>query len=109
MKIAVLGAGNGGQAIAAYLAFHGKQVNLYNRSYGPIRKIKEIGGIYLEGVLKGFARLNKVSTNVAEVIENVDLVMIVTPAIAHRFLAKELAPFLQDEQKVVLNPGRTGG
>ncbi|MEJ6950899.1 NAD/NADP octopine/nopaline dehydrogenase family protein [Natronospora cellulosivora (SeqCode)] len=109
MKIAVLGAGNGGQAIAAYLALHGNEVNIYNRTYEAIKRIKEIGGIYLEGVLEGFARLNIVSTNVAEVIEDVELIMIVTPAIAHRFLAKELAPFLKDEHKVVLNPGRTGG
>ena len=32
MRIAVLGAGNGGQAMAAYLALKGAQVNLYNRS-----------------------------------------------------------------------------
>ena len=109
MKIAVLGAGNGGQAMAAYLALQGNQVNLYNRSYARIRKVKELGGIYLEGVIEGFGSLNKVTVDIAEAIEDVQLIMIITPAIAHRYLAKELAPYLNDNHKIVLNPGRTGG
>lgn len=109
MKIAVLGSGNGGQAMAAYLALQGNEVNLYNRTYESIKRVKELGGIYLEGVLDGFARLNRVSTDIAEVIEDVDLIMVVTPAVAHQYLAKALAPFLKDEDKIVLNPGRTGG
>ena len=46
-KIAVLGAGNGGRAMAAYLAIIGNEVNLYNRTPENISIIKPLGGIYL--------------------------------------------------------------
>jgi opine dehydrogenase len=109
MKIAVLGAGNGGQAMAAYLALKGCLVNLYNRSPIKIEAVKKLGGIFLSGVCQGFGRLNVISSDISQVIEDVDLLMIVTPAGAHRFFAEQLSPYLKDGQKIVLNPGRTGG
>jgi len=57
MNIAVMGAGNGGQAMAAYLALKGSKVNLYNRSPLRIEAVKENEGIYLSGVYNGFAKL----------------------------------------------------
>ena len=41
MRIAVIGAGNGGQAISAYLASEGAEVRLYD--YDPL-KVKELRG-----------------------------------------------------------------
>lgn len=35
--------------------------------------------------------------------------MVATPAVAHKYLARELSPFLEDGQIILLNPGRTGG
>ncbi len=46
-KFAVLGAGNGGRAIAAYLAVTECDVSLYNRTPENIRNIQQLGGIYL--------------------------------------------------------------
>ncbi len=46
-KIAVLGAGHGGRAMAAYLAIIGNEVNLYNRTPENISIIKPLGGIFL--------------------------------------------------------------
>jgi opine dehydrogenase len=46
-KIAVLGAGNGGRAMAAYLSIIGNEVNLYNRTPENVSVIKPLGGIYL--------------------------------------------------------------
>jgi len=109
MNIAVMGAGNGGQAMAAYLALKGSKVNLYNRSPLRIEAVKENEGIYLSGVYNGFAKLNKVTTNLEKAVEDTEIIMIVTPAVAHSSLARELAWYLKDGQKIVLNPGRTGG
>ncbi len=47
LKFAVLGAGHGGRAIAAYLAIIGCDVNLYNRTPENIHSIQQLGGIYL--------------------------------------------------------------
>ena len=35
--------------------------------------------------------------------------MVVLPATGHRYIAEHLAPHLEDDQVIVLNPGRTGG
>ena len=47
LKIAVLGAGHGGRAMAAYLAAIGCKVNLYNRTLENIQNIQNCGGIFL--------------------------------------------------------------
>ena len=109
MKVAVLGAGNGGQAMAAYLALKGAKVNLYNRSPDRYAAIKEIGGIKLSGLCNGFGKLNTVTNRIELAIQDTDLIMVVTPAVAHRFLARKMAPYLRDGQVIILNPGRTGG
>lgn len=114
-RFAVLGAGHGGRAMAAHLSFMGFSVNLYNhkdveRDYEiDLGKIKARGGIELEGVIEGFGELNIVSSNIREVIDGVDVIMVVVPAHAHKYMAKACAPYLQDGQIILLNPGRTGG
>lgn len=106
---AVIGAGNGGQAMAAYLALQGYRVTLFNRSRPTLEKIGKRGGITLEGVLTGFARGLELTDDPAEAVRGADVVMVTTPAFAHRKLAEVLAPHLTDGQIVVLNPGRTLG
>jgi opine dehydrogenase len=45
----------------------------------------------------------------SEAVSETDVIMVVVPATAHRFVAEEMAPCLRAGQVVVLNPGRTGG
>ncbi len=106
---AVVGAGNAGLALAGQLALQGLKVNLYNRTLQKISELKKRGGINLSGVFTGFGRLNIVTDNIEEAIKDVDVIMIATPAIAHKNLASEMGPYLQENQLVILNPGRTGG
>ncbi|MCT4605006.1 MAG: NAD/NADP octopine/nopaline dehydrogenase family protein [Marinisporobacter sp.] len=109
LKFAVIGAGHGGQGIAGYLAYKGYQVNLYNRSIERIKEIKKKGYIDLTGEIVGRGRLNLVTNSIEKVIKNVDVIMVVLPASAHKFIAKQMAAFVTQEQYIVLNPGRTGG
>lgn len=111
---AVLGAGNGGQAMAAHLALMGFQVHLYNRSPERLAPIQARGGIELrtseqEGLPHGFAALEVVTDDIAKVLAGVDIVMVAVPANGHAFMAEQCALHLRDGQIVVLNPGRTGG
>ena len=110
----VLGAGHGGTAMAAHLRLMGFEVRLYNRSEERIAPIKAAGGIELltpglEDMPHGFARLEVVTSDIAEAIEGADVLMVVVPAYGHAFMAEQLAPHVKDGQIVVLNPGRTGG
>ena len=109
MKIAIIGAGNGGQAFAGYLSIAGYKTSLYDIDVEKIEAIKKIGGISLEGRIKGFGRINIITTDIAEAVKEAEIIMVTTVANAHRAVATSLAPFLNDGQIVVLNPGRTCG
>lgn len=106
---AVVGAGHGGQALAAYLALKGENVSLYNRTPGRLEGIRRRGGIQLEGVVRGFARLALATSDLEEALDGATIIMVVVPASAHSELATAMAPYLQSGQVVILNPGRTLG
>lgn len=105
----VLGAGHGGLAMAAHLAITGCKVNLFNRTPGHIEHVRERGGVEADGTVKGFGALSAITSDAAEAIDNVDVLMAVVPATAHRDIAEIVAPHIKDGQILVLNPGRTGG
>ncbi|HHV54638.1 MAG TPA: NAD(P)-binding domain-containing protein [Firmicutes bacterium] len=108
--IAVLGAGHGGQALAADLALSGHPVRLWNRTPARLEAIMTAGGIRLTGPRRsGFARLALVTTDLSQAIRGVRLILVATPATAHASLARQLAPSLVDGQIIVLCPGRTLG
>jgi opine dehydrogenase len=112
-RFTVIGAGNGGKAMAAHLAFMGFKVTLYNRSPEIIAAIQARGGITLESQdpsgPNGFVSLTSVTTNIQTAIESGDIIMVVTPANAHFEIARKSAPYIQSGQIVILNPGRTLG
>ena len=113
---AVLGAGNGGVATAADLTVRGFSVNLWEHPdfADTIRPIREQGGIELKAVegipvRSGFAKLNKVTTDIREALDGADAVLVIVPAFAHKAVAECCAPYLQDHQIVVISPGNFGG
>ncbi|MFX1256020.1 MAG: NAD/NADP octopine/nopaline dehydrogenase family protein [Promethearchaeota archaeon] len=109
IKFAVLGAGNGGQAFAAILSRKGFDVKLWNRTPTTIEYINRRGGIEIQGIDSGFAKLSLASSNIGTVLYDADIIMVCVPASAHRAIAEASAPYLQDDQVVILNPGRTFG
>lgn len=112
-KFAVIGAGNGGTAMAGHLSLLGFDVSLYNRGEDRIRSLKASGGLEIitdnEALPHGFARLELITTDLADAIEGRTFLMVVVPASGHRYVAEHLAPILQDGQIIILHPGRTGG
>ena len=108
-KYAVIGAGCGGQGIAAYLAANGFDTTLYNRSPNRINPIKDKGYIELVGELKGSGELSYIGTDMGQALEGRDVIMVVTTATGHKEIAKSMAPYLKDDQIILLNPGRTCG
>ena len=111
-KYAVIGAGHGGKAMAAHLALMGFSVNLFNRTADHVEVIKKRGGIELEsteGGPHGFGELALVTSDIAEAIQNVEVIMVVLPSSAHADIAKAMASHLKGGQIVVLHPGRTCG
>lgn len=113
-KFAVLGAGHGGTAMAGHLSLMDFEVSLYNRSEERLRAIQSAGGLEIladcvESFPHGFAKLDTVTSDAGIAIAGKDILMVVVPATAHRYIAEQIAPHLIDGQFIVLNPGRTGG
>ncbi len=109
MNIAIIGAGCGGHAIAGFLASKGNKVNLYNRSLDRVRLLLNKKEIELIGEVQSKGKLNLVTTDISEAVNETELIMVVTTATGHYDIATELAPHLRTGQIVVLNPGRTFG
>jgi len=109
MNITVIGAGNGGQAIAGYLGMLGHDVCLYNRSLDKIYEIAENKTITLTGKINGIGKICVVTENIKIAVEFAELIMVVTTANVHGELATQIANYLKQGQIIVLNPGRTGG
>ena len=110
MKVAVLGAGNGGCAAAADLHRRGFTVGLYSRSRETLQPILNAGGIKLvENDSEEFVSIATVSQNIEEVLLDAQIVLVTVPAVAHSYYIEMCAPHLRQGQIVVLNPGSTGG
>ena len=106
---AIIGGGNGGQSMAGDLAIMGFNVRLYDIFPETIEAINRQGGIEVKGQVEGFGRLELATTNISEALNGSEIVVVVAPALAHAAIAKDCAPYLQDNQVVVLHPGATFG
>lgn len=109
MKIAVIGAGNGGQSIAGYLALRGYETSLYDIDVQKMDILKQKGGIELTGRIEGFGKIDCITTDIAEAVKGAQIVMVTTVANAHRAVAKSMATYIEEGQVIILNPGRTCG
>ncbi len=109
MKITVIGAGNSGLAMAAHLALADNEVILWNRSPDNIALLKETKTIIVSGQIAGRAKLAEVTSDLEAALKDPDLILVTTPATAHRDLAILIGRTLKREATIILNPGRTLG
>ncbi len=111
MRIAVLGAGAGGTAVAFDCADHGHQVALFDFEQFPknIVAISEQGGIHGEGHLSGFAALDRAGHDIDETLDGAELVYVVGPAFSTAPFGEAVAGKLRAKQTVIVTPGSCGG
>jgi opine dehydrogenase len=117
-RIAVLGGGNAGQAIAADCSLAGKEVRLfefaeYSHLVEPIMASGKIRLFGPERNLKGFKRngtatLDLVTTRMAEAVRGADIVAVSVRAQAYEGLFHALIPCLEDGQVIALFPDNFG-
>ena len=110
MKVAMLGAGNAGCAVAADLSLKGHTVTLIKTS----RSVHEDNFAYLmendgEMTLDEFgevktARIHRITRDVAE-IAGAEVVIIYIQTNYHEQLIERISPYLQDGQILLINPG----
>lgn len=109
MKIAIIGAGNGGQAMAGHFGSLGHEIRFYSRNLDKLDNIIRNKGVLLKEVLNTFGKVDLVTDVLSEAVQNAELIMVTTVANAHSAIAYQLAPLLEEGQTIVLNPGRTFG
>lgn len=107
MNIAIIGAGNGGQTMAAHLTMEGHKISLYDINEKIISEISKKGGIQCEGVINGFVPVEP-TTNIRQAIEDAEIIMCTTNANAHENVAESIAPYVQDNQIILIFPGYWG-
>lgn len=106
-KISVIGAGNGGVALAADLAMKGFDVCLYAHPDHDknLRKIKENGGVSLHGVLSGKVKINTLTTSPEVAVKNVKYIFVALPAYAQEEVCDLICPFLERKAVIIFMPG----
>ena len=111
MKVAVMGGGNGSHTIAADLSLKGHQVNMFEIEIfaEQMKGVFESRQIEISGVAgQGKAQLNLVTTDIKEAIEDVEIIFIPLPGFAISTYAELLAPYLREDQFVIIMPGTLG-
>ena len=111
MKIAVLGAGAGGTAIAFDCAFHGHEVRLFDFPQFPenIRGIDEKKRIDAEGDISGSAKIAYAGHDIDEALKDAELIYVVGPAYSTEPFGKAVAGKLRPGQTVIVSPSSCGG
>jgi opine dehydrogenase len=110
-EICVIGAGNGGSAIAGDLTLAGHACRLFEfpEYAANIVPVMKRGGIKVTGIARtGFAPVKLATTALADAVQGAELIMVATQALAHERVARELSPHLADGQAVILWPGSGG-
>ncbi|MDF1538752.1 MAG: NAD/NADP octopine/nopaline dehydrogenase family protein [Candidatus Thorarchaeota archaeon] len=71
--------------------------------------IQNAGGVNVQGVIDGFAPIEYVSNDMADIIPGRDILLVTVPAQAHKFYAEEMSPWIESGQTLLIMPGATGG
>jgi opine dehydrogenase len=107
--VAIIGAGLGGIALVANLGLLGYRVRLHDIDDGRLAKVRERGGVDVEGLSSGFAPVELATPQLAPAVDGADLIIVVTGSPYHAEIARGLAKTLRDGQTILLIQGGTGG
>src|SRR5258706_1059376 len=107
--VTIIGAGLGGIALVANLGLLGYRLRLHDRDEVRIAKVRERGGLDVEGLAKGFAPLELVTPQLAPAVDGPDIIVVVTGSHFYAAVARTLAGRLRDRQSILPIQRGTGG
>lgn len=104
--IAIIGAGNGGQTTAAWLANQGYKTRIFDVMEDTVATLNELGGVNIYGNtdFPGFGKIEFATTDMEKALEGTELILLILPENYHNSIGAKMAPYLKDGQVVVLNP-----
>jgi len=106
---AIIGGGNGGQALAGHLGLMGHKTRVYDIFPETIAAINAKKAVTIKGAVNGEGPVELATGDIKEAMDGADYIMIVVPAMAHAELAEQMAPHLKDGAFVYLHPGAALG
>lgn len=110
LSYAVLGAGNGGMAVAAEIASKGFRVSLWEGiATTKFQQLCETRHITLSGTITAEADIAVVTEDIKTAVDGFDVLLLVVPAFAHEPIFERLIPHLRDGHDLVIIPGNFGG
>jgi opine dehydrogenase len=111
MRVSVLGSGNGGIALAADWSLNGHTVRLFDfeQFSSNISAVNKNGGIYCEGDLQGFAKIEYSGHDLEKALENADVIFVVGPAYSTEPFALECKKHLKKGQVYIICPSSCCG
>lgn len=109
MRVAVVGTGVGGLAVAGHAGLLGHEVVVHDIREEAVAPVGERGGIEVRGKEEGFAPVALATTDIARAVDGADLVVVVTQGPDQRAAAEAMAPHLRAGQTVLVKPGCTFG
>ncbi|MCL6571426.1 MAG: NAD/NADP octopine/nopaline dehydrogenase family protein [Bacillus sp. (in: Bacteria)] len=110
-NILIIGAGHGGYAAAGDLLLKGFEVKIYDlpEYQANLFPLIENKKVKLTGEISGVVTAPIVEINIEEAISTTDIILIISHSSSHKKVAEMIAPFIKDNQIIVLLPGYTGG
>lgn len=117
MKIAIVGAGNAGCALAFKLAENGHSISLIKTSNTlheeNFIKIQEQGGIWAidhtNGEKQSFQKIEKITRDISHGLEGAEVIIVLTQSLQHASIAKLISPYISLSVKMLLViPGNLG-
>ncbi len=110
MTVALIGGGNGAITMAADLVSRGYSVRMYEQPefIGNLAGLRQHKTIRVTGVLNVTAKIDILTDDMAEAIEGVTYILVVTPSYAHESIAAKLKGIIKKDQVLVLYPGGFG-
>jgi opine dehydrogenase len=111
MKFAVLGSGNGARAWCAQIAAKNYPVMMWEplEETEDFKKIRDEKEMFLEGDISLGGKIAGATTDIAEVMDKADYLLVVVPSFAHEPIFRKMIPHLKDGQNVVVVPGNFAG
>lgn len=111
MRVAVLGSGNGGCAVAFDWAQHGHEVSLFDfeRFDTTIAAVNQAGGITSSGDLEGSEELRYAGNDIAQATDGAELIYVVGPSFSTEAFGEAVGPHLTQDQAVIVCPTSCAG
>ncbi len=100
-KVAVLGGGPGGHAVAGDLSLRGFEVHFWARNPWHAAAVFQYKQIKMVGGIEGTAKLANASNNLGEIVKGAKLIIIPLAATSQHEMAENLAPFVENGQVIM--------